>query len=57
MPQNPEQRRVSEAEIEEEEVRYRLRQFYMIVLVADKARLQAMEENPLDPAKKELKPE
>lgn len=56
MAQKPDLRRVSDAEIEEEEVRYRLRQFYMILLVADKSRLEAMDQ-AAESSKKTIKPD
>ena len=60
MTQKPTQRRViSEAEFEEEEVKYRLRQFYMILLTADKARLLSLEkgESANKSDEKMIKPE
>ena len=46
MTQNTNQRQTKrDAKIQDEEGKYRLRQFYMILLMADKARLLALEED------------
>lgn len=46
MTQNTNQRQTKrDAKIQDEEGKYRLRQFYRILLMADKARLLALEED------------